>query len=240
MNRVLFEADECQAGDVLTLSDHRFQHLTRILKVGLGDRIRIGMINGRAGCGEVINLTEAAVSLRLTLTECALPRHPVMLILALPRPKMLRRVLRTCAEFGGSHIHLINSARVEKSFWQSPLLQPDKVRSAMLKGLERSGDTVLPEWHLHRRFRPFMEDCLPGLAGDRPIAMAHPSGETDLGGLPSGECVLMVGPEGGFVPFEVDLAQQAGAQLVTLGRRVLSVDTAVPAALGITATRALR
>ncbi|MGD2007574.1 MAG: 16S rRNA (uracil(1498)-N(3))-methyltransferase, partial [Cellvibrionales bacterium] len=92
----------------------------------------------------------------------------------------------------------------------------------------------------HRRFRPFIEDCLPGLAGDRPIVMAHPTGETDLRGLPSGDFVLMVGPEGGFVPFEIELAKQAGAQLVTLGRRVLSVDTAVPAALGITAARALR
>jgi len=240
LNRVLFEADECQEADLLTLSDHRFQHLTRILKARLGDRIRIGMINGRAGYGEVINLTDEAVSLRLTLTECAPPRHPAMLILALPRPKMLRRVLRTCAEFGVSQIHLINSYRVEKSYWQSPLLKPDKVRSALLKGLERSGDTVLPEWHLHRRFRPFIEDCLPGLAGDRPIVMAHPTGETDLRGLPSGDFVLMVGPEGGFVPFEIELAKQAGAQLVTLERRVLSVDTAVPAALGITAARALR
>ena len=41
----------------------------------------------------------------------------------------------------------------------------------------------------------------------------------------------MLGPEGGFVPFEVDLAQSVGALPVNLGARTLSVDTAVAAAL---------
>jgi 16S rRNA U1498 N3-methylase RsmE len=43
--------------------------------------------------------------------------------------------------------------------------------------------------------------------------------------------VVMIGPEGGFVPFEVDLAEQLIAQRVHLGGRVLSVDTALPTAL---------
>jgi 16S rRNA U1498 N3-methylase RsmE len=41
----------------------------------------------------------------------------------------------------------------------------------------------------------------------------------------------MIGPEGGFVPFEVELAERVIAQRVHLGGRVLSVDTALPAAL---------
>ena len=44
----------------------------------------------------------------------------------------------------------------------------------------------------------------------------------------------MLGPEGGFVPFEVELAQVQGAHPVHLGARILSVDTAVPAALSLT------
>ena len=46
--------------------------------------------------------------------------------------------------------------------------------------------------------------------------------------------MIMLGPEGGFVPFEVELAQTQGAQPVHLGTRILSVDTAVSAALGLT------
>jgi len=45
----------------------------------------------------------------------------------------------------------------------------------------------------------------------------------------------MLGPEGGFVPFEVELAQSIGASTVHLGQRILSVDTAVTAALARTA-----
>ena len=41
----------------------------------------------------------------------------------------------------------------------------------------------------------------------------------------------MVGPEGGFVPFELELAQANGARPVHLGERTLSVDTALSATL---------
>ena len=48
----------------------------------------------------------------------------------------------------------------------------------------------------------------------------------------------MLGPEGGFVPFEVELAQAQGALPVHIGARILSVDTAVTAALSQTMVRA--
>jgi hypothetical protein len=53
---------------------------------------------------------------------------PLTVVLALPRPKMLRRILRALAEVGVKELHLINSYRVEKSYWQSPLLAPTALR----------------------------------------------------------------------------------------------------------------
>ena len=52
-----------------------------------------------------------------------------------------------------------------------------------------------------------------------------------LADIPPEPAVVMIGPEGGFVPFEVELAERVIAQRVHLGARVLSVDTALPAAL---------
>jgi RsmE family RNA methyltransferase len=144
---------------------------------------------------------------------------------------MLRRVLRTCAEFGVADVHLIHSRRVEKSFWQSPLLTPAKLREALQAGLERSGDTVLPQVTLHHRFRPFVEDQLQTLADGRSIYIAHPGDYPQLGHDSQGEAVVMIGPEGGFIPFEIDLAGAQGVAPRAMGSRILSVDTAVTAAL---------
>ena len=144
---------------------------------------------------------------------------------------MLRRVLRTVAEFGVQNLHLIHSVRVEKSYWQSPLLHPEAIASALHAGLERSRDTLPPRVHLHRRFRPFVEDELTAICAGRPCWIADASGTTSLAQMPPVPAVVMIGPEGGFVPFEIELAERLIAQRVHLGARILSVDTALPAVL---------
>jgi RsmE family RNA methyltransferase len=164
------------------------------------------------------------------LTLAALQRHPFDLILALPRPKMLRRVFRTASEMGVAHLHLIHSTRVEKSYWQSPLLKADRIAAALEAGLERAGDTLLPEVHLHRRFRPFIEDILPTLALNQPCWIADRNATQALGDDAKAGLV-MLGPEGGFIPFEIELAESVGAMCRHLGERTLSVDTAVATAL---------
>lgn len=234
MNIVLFEASELTSDHKITLADRRYEHLRDVLKCSEGDRIRVGMINGAKGTGEILTMTPATVDLRVEIQDEPLPCHPTTLVLALPRPKMLRRILRSCAEFGVQDIHIIQSYRVEKSFWQSPLLKPQKIRGALLAGLERSGDTRLPIVTLHRRFKPFIEDQLSAIAGARPILLAHPGNFPPMETSLTEPHLIMIGPEGGFIPYEVDLACQAGAQPRTLGPRILSVDTTVPAILGRT------
>jgi RsmE family RNA methyltransferase len=171
------------------------------------------------------------MQLQVQLHQAPPPRHRFDVVLALPRPKMLRRILRTVAEFGVANLHLINTARVEKSYWQSPLLRPAKLQEALVAGMERASDTIAPQLHLHKRFRPFVEDQLVDLCAGRHCWMAHMDAPRSLAHVPPEPAVVMIGPEGGFVPFEVELAERVIAQRVHLGARVLSVDTALPAAL---------
>ena len=70
------------------------------------------------------------------------------LLLALPRPKMLKRVLQSVTSLGVKQLYLLNSYRVEKSYWGSPLLQADKLQEQLLLGLEQACDTILPQVHL--------------------------------------------------------------------------------------------
>jgi RsmE family RNA methyltransferase len=171
------------------------------------------------------------VQLQVHLDQAPPPRHRFDVVLALPRPKMLRRILRTVAEFGVANLHLLHTARVEKSYWQSPLLRPAKVQEALLAGMERSSDTIAPAVHLHKRFRPFVEDRLVDLCAGRRCWIAQMEAPLALTDAPPDPAVVMIGPEGGFVPFELELAERVIAQRVHLGARVLSVDTALPAAL---------
>ena len=167
----------------------------------------------------------------MALSDAPLHRHPTQLVLALPRPKMLRRVFRSVAEFGVAELHLIHSYRVEKSYWQTPHLNEDKVEMALTQGLERSGDTVLPRVIQHKRFKPFMEDVLPAISAETTLLIAHPGNSARFAADTQRPTTLLIGPEGGFIDFEVDFAEALGAQKVSLGTRILSVDTAVCAAL---------
>jgi RsmE family RNA methyltransferase len=230
MNIILLAPEDWLDENTVCLDGRRHEHIRAVLKAEIGDALRVGSLGGPRGSGTVVKLSDEDTHLQVELIDPPLPRHPCDLILAVPRPKMLRRVFRTAAEMGVAHLYLINSARVEKSYWQSPLLQPDRIDAALTTGLERAGDTVLPQVHLHPRFKPFIEDQLPGVIGSRTCWIAHPGAPEALANQ-SGAGLIMLGPEGGFVPYEVELAQSMGAQPVRLSDRILSVDTAVTAAL---------
>ena len=124
MNIVLLSDDEVDAQGGATLEGRRFNHLSRVLKVVPNQKIRVGIIDGGRGTAIVSEINDQHVRLQIDIREPPLLAHPVTPIIALPRPKMLRRIFRQCAEFGVEEIHLINSYRVEKSFWQTPLLRP--------------------------------------------------------------------------------------------------------------------
>ena len=231
MNIVLLRENDWITSNTVKLTDYRARHLINIIKVEVCQTVRVGLINGDRGTATVVQLRDSEVELEVVLSDRPLPRHPIHLVLALPRPKMLRRVFRSVAEFGLAELHLIHSYRVEKSYWQSPYLDIDKVEMALIQGLERAGDTVLPRVTQHKRFKPFMEDVLPEISEQRSLLIAHPGASSTFPYDTKTPTTLLVGPEGGFIDYEVDLAREVGATPVSLGSRILSVDTAVCAAL---------
>ena len=232
MNRLLFEAAELEPGGRLQLRDRRLVHLREVLRAGAGDRMRVGQINGGVGEAVIESLDGDRACLRVHLLAPPPPPLPLTLVLALPRPKMLRRILRGAAEVGVKALHLVQSYRVEKSYWQSPLLRPPALRGTLLAGLEQAGDTVLPQVTLHRRFRPFAEDVLPQLLRDRAAFLADAQAATPYPATPPAPALLALGPEGGFIPFEVARLTAAGCRPCSLGARTLRVETALHCALG--------
>ena len=234
MNIILLKpSDDWLKEDVVRLVGRRADHIRQQLQAVPGQTVRVGLLGGPQGQAEITGLDADAVELLVVLDQPPPSRHRFDVVLALPRPKMLRRIFRTVAEFGVAHLHLINSARVEKSYWQTPLLQSANVADALQAGMERARDTIAPQVHCHQRFRPFVEDELTSLCAGRPCWITDQGAPLALADVPDGDAVVMVGPEGGFVPFEIDLACQTIANRVHLGGRTLSVDTALTSSLAI-------
>ena len=232
MNLILLFADDLWSGSSCFLANgRRADHIRSVLRAVVGDTLRVGLYGGAQGSARVDLIDDTGVKLSVQLTDPSPPRHRFDIVLALPRPKMLRRILRTVAEFGVGNLHLINSARVDKSYWQSPLLSQTRIAEALMAGMERSQDTIAPVVHCHQRFRPFVEDQLPQLCNGRPCWIADKGAPIALSQTPAEPALVMIGPEGGFVPFEIGLATSVIAQRVHLGDRILSVDTALPVVL---------
>ena len=231
MNVLLFdENDEVAAGRV-RVSDRRHRHVREILHASVGDLLVVGRIDGKLGRGTVVSLDAHALELDVTLDRASPPPLPVTLALALPRPPSLRKVLQQATALGVKRFVLFASARVEKSYWQSTGLAETALRDQLLLGLEQAVDSVVPRIEFARRFRPFVEDELPRLAGSASILVAHPGSEAKLAAPSAAAVVLVVGPEGGLQDHELARLEAVGARRVGLGPRVLRVETAVVALL---------
>ncbi len=232
MNLALLFDEDFIAPDRVRLTGRRRTHLATVLKAAEGDTVPVGRVNGELGEGLVVAQDDEAVELAVSLTQPPPKPLPLTLVLAMPRPKMFRRVLQTLASLGVKDIWLINAYKVEKSFWQTPWLSEASIRENLTLGLEQARDTGMPEVHIRKLFKPFAEDELPALMAERPGLVAHPGTATPCPAHLDGPATLCIGPEGGFIPYEVEKLVAAGGRSVHLGSRILRVETAVPVLVG--------
>jgi len=232
VNLLLLEDGDFVAEGRALLRGRRLKHLHEVHRAATGDSLRVGRLGGTMGEGRLLRLDADAAELEVLSLEQSPPaKLPLTLLLALPRPKMLKRVLQTVASMGVPRLVLLNSYRVEKSFWQTPFLDAAAIREELILGLEQARDTVLPEVTIEKRFKPFVEDRLPELAAGSLGLVGHPGAYPACPRAVAQAVTLAIGPEGGWIPYEVDKLQQAGLAPVQLGERILRVETAVTALL---------
>lgn len=233
MNLLLLEPGELAADGTARLGGRRAAHVAAVLRAAAGDRILAGLVGGRLGEAEVLAVSAAEVVLRPALDRDPPPPAPVSLLLALPRPKILRKVLQAAASMGVKRVVLLGSYRVEKSFWASPHLAPAAMRAELLLGLEQGRDTRLPEVSVRRFFKPFVEDELEATFDEPARLLAHPGAPALEDHRPAGtRAALAIGPEGGWTAYEAEELRRRGFAPFSLGPRVLRVDAAVPYAVG--------
>lgn len=231
MNLLLLEDGDFIAADRVRLDGRRLTHLHEVHRAESGDTLRVGRLGGDMGRGQLLQLDATSAELQVSFDQPPPAKLPITLLLALPRPKMLKRVLQSVSAMGVPRLILLNSYRVEKSFWQTPFLEPAAIREQLILGLEQARDTVLPEVIIEKRFKPFVEDRLPQLAAGTLGLTGHPGNYPSCPRAVAQAVTLAIGPEGGWIPYEVDKLAEAGLRPVQLGERILRVETAVTALL---------
>ena len=203
----------------------------RHLELKVGDTLKVGIQNGKRHLTQVVDVSETAVRIKPLYEEPVPAKLPVTLIVAMPRPKVLRRLIMDAVTLGVEKIILLHSYRVDKSYWQTPFLQ--QLDQYVTLGLEQAGDTVAPKIEIYKRFKPFVEDQLPSLISDNcPAYVAHPYSDTKMPFAIQHPCTVVIGPEGGFIPYEVELLVKNGCQAVSLGNRIIRTETVIPYVLG--------
>jgi RsmE family RNA methyltransferase len=242
VNLVLVRQEELEPGNRVTLGDERARHILSVLKGGPGSTVRVGLLNGPFGLATVARIEGERLVLSCAFTGGAPETPRLDLLLALPRPKVLNRLWSQLAALGVGRVVLVNAARVERCYFDSHVLSPEVFTPRLIEGLQQARDTRLPEVLVRRRFRPFVEDELDALFPAGLRLVADPGGRRRIGDFfpPSGRetparILLAVGPEGGWVPFELELLRAHGFEIAGMGRRTLRTDTACIGLLSIVA-----
>jgi RsmE family RNA methyltransferase len=227
VNLLLLEEKDFIGLDRVVVSGRRFMHLKKVIRAEPGTALTCGKLNGKMGTGRVTAMDKEQARLEVVLDQDPPTPLPLTLVLALPRPKMLKRILQAVSSLGVKQIFLINSWRVEKSFWSTDLLAADPINRHLKLGLEQARDTLLPAVYLKRYFTAFVKEELPGISKGKPCFLAHPKTHRACPVAENRDAVLVIGPEGGFIDLEVDTLKGSGAIPVHIGPRILRVETAV-------------
>jgi len=231
MNLILLLKEDFVEEGRVRLQGRRLEHVRKVLRAACGDELCVGLLNDKIGTGKIIQLGQKMLEMEIALTKSPPKAFSLNLILALPRPIVLKRILLAVASMGVKKIVLLSSRRVEKSFWKSPVLEKKRLEEQLILGLEQAKDTVMPEVLLRDRFKPFVEDELSDIIkGTQPL-VAHPEGVENFPENIQGPVTLMIGPEGGFIPYEIERLEACGFKSVRIGERILRVETVVPVLL---------
>ena len=239
MNRLLFETHEVDARGAAVLSDRRAAHIYNVLRAVPGMRLRAGIIDGPAGEAEIISLEPPTVALRFAPLngDQTLPATPtdLDLLLALPRPKALKRLWPQLSALGVRRVMVTHAERVERCYFSARPVLPEYVRPLLIEGAVQAGVTRLPEFAIYRR----LSDALAADRAD-PAPVVRWLGQPGPAALPpsarpavAAGIRVAIGPEGGWTPAELLRLGAAGYLPVSLGPCTLRCDTACIALLAL-------
>ncbi len=239
MNIIILFENEKQDDGSYHLSGFRAEHIRAVLKSDVNDILEIGILNGKSGVASITSISKDKVVLsNLQLEESTSDNITIDIIVALPRPQTIKKVLFTSAMMGVRNIFFIKSNRVEKSFFHSVVLEEEQLQRHLIDGLQQGKRTQMPNVSIHDKFNPFIQDWRCQFYKDRdekPVCLL-PDLDVEqtlvnVLGKKDKHLLVAIGPEGGWVPFETEMMTSLGFDKFKLGDWTLRVEHALTACL---------
>jgi 16S rRNA (uracil1498-N3)-methyltransferase len=224
--------------DHVALSGRRARHMLDVLGVTPGQRVRVVVENRSRGEGVVIEAGRDTVVLRYE-PGAAAPRPRTLLVLAPPRPKVMRRLWIHLPGLDVSHVLLVRPRGTPAEYFATHWLQAEVYREQLGEGIEQSGTPWMPEVTVTQEFERALHERLPDPKDGGARLIAHPHANRTLleatRSLGCGTRVLAIGPERGWTERELEIFGELGFEPVSLGACPLRTDAACIAALAVLA-----
>ena len=163
LNRIFCELNEVTDDDHLHFpkDDYRFDHIIDILRLKAGDTLKVGVLDvGKTDVAEVRSMSEHAITVALGPRSgwATNARPRVDLILAVPRPLRLERILPVVSCVGVGRLVLIGASKVQADYFGSHLFRrPEQLRKGLVEGLSQAAsDCLVPDVLVRRNLKKWL------------------------------------------------------------------------------------
>ncbi|GAB3579490.1 16S rRNA (uracil(1498)-N(3))-methyltransferase [Calidifontibacter terrae] len=241
MTAPLFLLDEGRlanvlAGQLVALEGAEGRHAATVKRLAPGEQVLLADGSGTVADGVVVAAGNDRLDVRVEAVGDASPGLPhVTLVQALAKGDRDDQAIEAATELG---VDVVVPWQAERSIVQWKGERGAKaarkweqvVRAAAKQSRRATVPTVAPL---------LARGGLTQLCSDATVLVLHEDAETSISSIEVGAepVVLVVGPEGGITPTELDLLTAAGAHTVRLGPHVLRSSSAGPAALAVVMSR---
>jgi 16S rRNA (uracil1498-N3)-methyltransferase len=220
-----------EVGDRLLLDGDEGRHAALVARMRVGERTAVGDGRGRMATAAASAVSKDSVELEvLDLVESPEPRPRITLVQALAKGGRDELAIQAATELGVAAVAPWQAAR-SVTRWEGRKAEAGSARWA---GIVREASK--------QAMRPWAATGLPllttadvaALAERTPAVVLDPDAAVRLvDAVPADveELVIVVGPEGGIAPEELERLTAAGATTARMGPTVLRTSTAGPAAL---------
>ena len=215
-------------GDIAVITGDDVKHIWKVLRLKVSDRVLINDLKGTDYLGELIKIDKAAVLVKLAPETAGSSESPlaVTVFQGIPKGQKMDYICQKLSELG---VRQILPVRMERTI-------PENDNEA--KKLDRWKRIILEACKQSKRSR--ITEITPPVDLTEAIEAARdldllivPYEAAEGGGLKeleakiksSASIGILVGPEGGITPGEIDRLSRAGAQIITLGPRILRTET---------------
>ena len=225
--------------EIVSLPRDEAQHLTRVLRLGVGDTVSVFDGRGREFLGRVASATGRDVRVQLVsrLEPAAESGVAITLGQAVLQGDKMDEIIRDAVMLGVAAIQPIVTKRTEVTV--AALMKGarlDRWRRVALASVKQSRRAILPEIRMPLTLETLLDEPASALR----VMLVEPSASVAVEPLSTltkepapADLLLFVGPEGGWTEPEWSAAAARGVRLMTLGPRTLRADAVPVAAISV-------